>query len=86
MNYKSDIKSLIKDKVEIDFTNLITTIISLYGEDLHIDESILENILISILTEDGYNMACFIYNTPGAREKLNWHYDVQKGEGYITSK
>ena len=86
MNYKQDIKSLIKDRIEIDFTKLISTIILLYGEDQQIDESALENILIDILTEDGYNMACFINNTPIVRDKLNWHYDIQKGEGYITSK
>ena len=86
MNYKQEIKSLIKGSVEIDFIELISTIILLYGEDKQIDESILENILISILTEDGYNIACFIYNTPDARNKLIWQYNVQEGEGYIKTK
>ena len=86
MEYKQDIKSFIKKADKIDLNDLITTIIHLYGKNNQIDESLLENILINILTEDGYNIACLIYNTPGARDKLNWHYDIQKGEGYITSK
>tara|TARA_B100001063_G_scaffold197919_1_gene190292 strand:- start:241 stop:501 length:261 start_codon:yes stop_codon:yes gene_type:complete len=86
MNYKSDIRNHLKDVKSIDFTKLISTIILLYGEDQQIDESVLENILINILTEDVYNIACFIYNTPKARHKLKWHYYIQEGEGYITSK
>ena len=86
MNYKQEIKSLIKGSVEIDFTELISNIILLYGEDQQIDESVLESILINILTEDGYNIACFIYNIPEARYKLKWHYDIQEGEGYIKTK
>ena len=86
MNYKSDIRNHLKDVKSIDFTKLTSTIILLYGEDQQIDESVLENILINILTEDGYNIACFIYNTPEARRKLKWRYNIQEGEGYITSK
>ena len=86
MNYKSDIRNHLKGVKSIDFTKLISTIILLYGEDQQIDEYVLENILINILTEDGYNMACFIYNTPRAMDKLKWYYDIQKGEGYIISK
>ena len=86
MDYKSDIRNLLKDSKCIDFATLIKSIIHLYGENSFIDASVLENILINMLSEDGYNIACFINNTPEANNKLNWHYDVSKGEGYITLK
>ena len=86
MEYKSDIRNLLKDSKCIDFATLITSIIHLYGENSKIDESVLENILISMLSEDGYNMACFINNTPSENYKLNWHYDISDGEWYITLK
>ncbi len=87
MDYKKDIRDTLKDSSKnIDLATLIESIIHLYGENLTIDESVLENILISMLSEDGYNMACFINNVPEARCKLNWHYDVIEGEGYITLK
>jgi hypothetical protein len=87
MDYKSDIRDTLKDSSKIiDLTTLITSIIHLYGENSTIDESVLENILISMLSEDGYNIALYINNVPEARYKLNWHYDVSEGEGYITLK
>ena len=86
MDYKSDIRNLLKDSKNIDLTTLIVSIIHLYGENLTIDESVLENILISMLSKDGYNIAFYINNTPEANDKLNWHYDVSEGEWYITSK
>jgi len=86
MDYKNDIRNLLKDSKNIDLATLIESIVHLYGENLTIDESVLENILINILSEDVYNLACFINNVPEARCKLNWHYDVIEGEGYITLK
>jgi hypothetical protein len=86
MEYKSDIRNLLKDSKCIDFATLITSIIHLYGENSKIDASVLEDILINMLSEDGYNMACFINNTQEAKDKLNWHYDISEGEGYITLK
>ena len=86
MDYKNDIRNLLKDSKNIDLETLITSIVHLYGENSTIDESVLENILINILSEDVYNLACFINNVPEARCKLNWHYDISEGEGYITLK
>lgn len=86
MDYKSDIRNLLKDSKCIDFATLITSIIHLYGENSKIDASVLEDILIKILSEDGYNMAHYINNTPEANDKLSWHYDISEGEGYITLK
>ena len=86
MEYKSDIRNLLKDSKCIDFATLITSIIHLYGENSKIEASVLEDILIKILSEDGYNMAHYINNTPEAKDKLNWHYDISEGEGYITAR
>jgi hypothetical protein len=86
MDYKRDIRNLLKDSKCIDFATLITSIIHLYGENSKIDASVLEDILINMLSEDSYNIACFINNTPSANDKLNWHYDISEGEGYITLK
>ena len=87
MNYKKDIRDLLKESSKnIDLATLIESIIYLYGENLTIDESVLENILINMLTDDGYNMALYINNVPEARCKFNWHYDISEGEGYITLK
>ena len=87
MDYKKDIGDTLKESSKnIDLATLITCIIHLYGENLTIDESVLENILISMLSEDGYNIALYINNVPEANDKLNWHYDVSDGEWYITSK
>ena len=87
MDYKSDNRNLLKDSKCIDFETLITSIIHLYGEEnSFIDAHVLENILINMLSEDGYNIACFINNTPEANNKLNWHYDISDGEWYITLK
>tara|TARA_Y100000817_G_scaffold153853_1_gene120246 strand:- start:129 stop:392 length:264 start_codon:yes stop_codon:yes gene_type:complete len=87
MDYKNDIRNLLKESSKnIDLETLIESIVHLYGENSTIDESVLENILISMLSEDGYNMALYINNVPEARCKFNWHYDISEGEGYITLK
>lgn len=86
MEYKTGIKMLLDHSKNIDFTTLISSIILLYGVDSSIEESVLKKILVKILSEDGYNMACFICNNPEASEVFNWHYDISEGEGYITIK
>lgn len=84
---------------EISFPTLIETLVVLYasitpvegptiaiaGKDLHLPENKLNNILDDILTPDGTNLAYFIMNTPGAREKLKWVYDTHEGQSYIRN-
>lgn len=91
MDYKSKIQYHFEGIERVDLTNLISAIIELYGgindsNKMIISESKLEEILINLLTTDGYDMACFVNNLPEARDKLNWHYDIKEGEGYITEK
>ena len=55
MEYKSDIRNLLKDSKCIDFATLITSIIHLYGENSKIDASVLEDILsegVSYVVDD----------------------------------
>ena len=90
MDYKSKIYFHFGGAERVDLTTLITAIIELYGEkndsNKNISEHKLEEILINLLTTDGYDMACFVNNLPEAREKLNWYYDIKEGEGYISEK
>jgi len=91
MDYKSKIRSHFQELEIVDLTTLITAIIELYGDindsnKMIMSESKLEEILINLLTTDGYDIACFVNNSPEAREKFNWHYVIKEGEGYITNK
>lgn len=97
MDRKKDIL-IHSGETNLSFTELIIAIIYLYGtngdikpdsivatqEEISIESAELKKLLNDILTKDGADMAWFIHNTPLAREKLNWHYDTVKGEGYIT--
>ena len=94
-------ETTIDQKKIIDFATLIETIVTLYGNDslvdiwgpyvtasssgFHLSEDRIEKILDEVLTEDGKNMGYFIVNTPEAKEKLKWEYNIQEGECYISA-
>ena len=70
---------------KISLTTLIETIISKYGKDNSMTETMLDNIL-NILLGEGKDMAFAINNDSIFSSKLKFHFDTQLGEGFITTK
>jgi hypothetical protein len=90
MDYKAAI-SQNTDKKQLSFNELAQIITGLSGDErpegtMEIDGNKLDKILQSILGEDGTTAAWFHYNTPEVQARLNWHYEVNEGEGYYTVK
>jgi len=79
------------NKQQLSFTGLAQIIAGLSGDEqpdgtMVIDGNKLDRILKNILGNDGATAAWFHYNSPEVQAKLNWHYDVNEGEGYYTTK
>ena len=70
---------------KICLTTLIETIISKYGKDNSMTETMLDNIL-NILLGEGKDIAFAINNDYIFSSKLKFHFDTQLGEGFITTK
>ena len=80
--------SIIREKYpdqKITLLTLVETIISKYGKDNSMTETMLDNILNIILGE-GKDIALAVNNDPMFSEKLSFHFDTQLGEGFITTK
>lgn len=90
MDYKAAIREN-TNKPHLSFTELAKIIAGLAGNErpdgtMEIDGNQLNTILKTILGTDGATAAWFYYNNPEVRAKINWHYDVNEGEGYYTLK
>ena len=70
---------------KISLTTLIQTIISKYGNDDSMTETMLDNIL-NILLGEGKDIAFAINNDSIFSSKLKFHFDTQLGQGIITTK
>ena len=70
---------------KITMTTLIETIISKYGKDNSMTETMLDNIL-NILLGEGKDLAFTVHNEPALSKKLKFHFDTQLGEGFFTTK
>ena len=70
---------------KISLTTLIETIISKYGKDNSMTETMLDNIL-NILLGEGKDMAFAVHNEPTFSKKLKFHFDTQLGQGFFTTK
>tara|TARA_A100001015_G_scaffold315950_1_gene429035 strand:- start:560 stop:829 length:270 start_codon:yes stop_codon:yes gene_type:complete len=70
---------------KISLTTLIETIISKYGKDNSMTETMLDNIL-NILLGEGKDMAFAVHNEPTFSRKLKFHFDTQLGQGFFTTK
>ena len=80
--------SIIREKYpdqKITLLTLVETIISKYGKDNSMTETMLDNIL-NILLGEGKDMAFAINNYPTLSKKLKFHFDTRLGEGIITTK
>ena len=70
---------------EIDFGELGTFIITKYGDgEGKICSQKFEQIMINLLTEDGFTMAKFITGNNKARQKLKWRYVTNLKDGIIS--
>lgn len=90
MDYKTAIREN-TNKPHLSFTELAKIIAGLAGNErpdgaMEIDGNQLNTILKSFLGKDGTTAAWFHYNSPEVQAKINWHYDVNEGEGYYTLK
>ena len=79
------------NKQQLSFTELAQIIAGLSGDEqpdgtMVIDGNQLDTILKTILGKDGTTAAWFHYNNPEVQSKINWHYEVNEGEGYYTTK
>jgi hypothetical protein len=84
MNVKNDILNYSGGK-KLSFTDLLLALVHLYGEESNkLCENKLNELLNILLTKDGSDLAWFLYNTPLAREKLDWTYDTVSSEFCIT--
>ena len=85
---KQDYVSTIREyypEQKITLTTLIETIISKYGKDNSMTETMLDNIL-NILLGEGKDMAFVVHNEPTFSRKLKFHFDTQLGQGFFTTK
>lgn len=90
MDYRTAIREN-TNKQELSFTELAQIIAGLSGVErpdgkMEINGDQLDTILKSFLGKNGTTAAWFHYNNPEVRDKINWHYDVNLGEGYYTAK
>ena len=83
-DYVSTIRSCYPGQ-KISLTTLIQTIISKYGNDDSMTETMLDNIL-NILLGEGKDIAFAINNDSIFSSKLKFHFDTQLGQGIITTK
>ena len=89
-SYKEDIRKMCTYKSTLNLYELIEILIELYGsyndnKEKYLSTDSIEDMLNMILTKDGRLAACFVMNTPEAKGKLNWHYNINEGEGYLTT-
>ena len=82
-DYVSAIRSCYPGQ-KISLTTLIETIISKYGNDSSMTETMLDNIL-NILLGEGKDLA-FEVHKPTFSKKLKFHFDTQLGQGFFTTK
>ena len=83
-DYVSTIRSCYPEQ-KISLTTLVETIISKYGNDSSMTETMLDNIL-NILLGEGKDIAFAINNDSIFSSKLKFHFDTQLGQGIITTK
>ena len=70
---------------EIDFGELGAFIVDKYGDGGgKICADKFEQIMINLLTRDGYTMAKFITGNDEARQKLKWRYVTNLKDGMIS--
>jgi hypothetical protein len=79
------------NKKQLSFSELATIIAGLAGDEqsdgkMKINGDKLDTVLRSILGENGTTAAWFHFNNPEVQAKLNWHYEVNEGNGYYTTK
>ena len=83
MGYAEDILAHYGSQ-EIDFGELGVFIVNNYGEKGTIRTDKFEQIMINLLTEDGYNVAKLITGDDKARKKLKWRYVTNLKDGIIS--
>ena len=83
MGYAEDILAHYGSQ-EIDFGELGVFIVNNYGEKGKIRTDKFEQIMINLLTEDGYNVAKLITGDDKARKKLKWRYVTNLKDGIIS--
>ena len=83
-DYVSTIRSCYPGQ-KISLTTLIETIISKYGNDSSMTETMLDNILNILLGEEK-DIAFAINNDSIFSSRLKFHFDTQLGQGIITTK
>lgn len=83
MGYAEDILAHYGSQ-EIDFGELGVFIVNNYGEKGKIRTDKFEQIMINLLTEDGYNVAKLITGDDKARKKLKWRYVTNLKDGMIS--
>jgi len=90
MDYKSAIREN-TNKQELSFDELAEIIAGLAGDAQKdgtkvIDGNNLDKVFKTLLGKDGTTAAWFHYNNSEVQAKINWHYDVNDGQGYYTEK
>tara|TARA_B100001287_G_C22677120_1_gene528295 strand:- start:1070 stop:1330 length:261 start_codon:yes stop_codon:yes gene_type:complete len=84
MGYSEDILAHYGSQ-EIDFGELGAFIVNKYGDgEGKICAEKFEQIMINLLTDDGYTMAKFITGNDKARQKLKWRYVTNLKDGMIS--
>lgn len=71
---------------KITLATLMETIIRKYGKNDSMTENELEKILNIVIGKEGTDIAFAVNNELSLQRKLNFHYDTQLGQGFITLK
>jgi len=85
MSYKEDILKHYGAR-KLEFGELVSFIVTNYGEEGKICALKFEQIMNNMLGEDGYNMAKFITVNDLAKQKLKWHYVTNLKDGIISER
>ena len=83
-DYVSTIQSCYPGQ-KITMTTLIKTIISKYGTGNSMTETMLDNILNTLLGE-GKDFAFAVNNAPTFSKTFKFYFDTQLGEGFIVKR
>ena len=83
MGYAEDILAHYGSQ-EIDLGELGTFIVNNYGEEGKICAQKFENIMINLLTKDGYNLARFVTGNDEAKQKIKWRYVTDLKDGIVS--
>ena len=83
MGYAEDILAYYGSQ-EIDFGELGVFIVNNYGEEGKICAQKFEQIMVNLLTLDGYNLARFVTGNDKAKQKLKWRYVTNLKDGIVS--